>query len=56
MYNQDWMAMLNRLTAALSGALGYTVSRDLTMALLVWSSPASSSSCSGAWSDRRGAA
>ena len=36
MYNQDWMAMLNRLTAALSGALGAPVSRDLTMALLVW--------------------
>jgi len=36
MYNQDWMALLNSLTAALSGALGIAVSRDLTMALLVW--------------------
>ncbi|MEO8134468.1 MAG: branched-chain amino acid ABC transporter permease [Betaproteobacteria bacterium] len=36
MYNQDWMAMLNWLTAALSGTLGVAVSRDFTMALLVW--------------------
>ena len=36
MYNQDWMAMLNRFTAALSAALGYAFSRDQAMALLVW--------------------
>ena len=36
MYNQDWMKLLNGLTAALSGALGQAVSRDFTMALLVW--------------------
>jgi branched-chain amino acid transport system permease protein len=36
MYNQDWMAMLNRLTAISSNVIGVTVSRDLAMALLVW--------------------
>ena len=36
MYNQDWMKLLNSLTRTLSDALGHTVSRDATMALLVW--------------------
>jgi len=36
MYNQDWLALLNRLTAVLSEASGRAVSRDFTMALLVW--------------------
>lgn len=36
MYNQEWMKLLNSLTGTLSDTLGYTVSRDLTMALLVW--------------------
>jgi len=36
MYNQDFMALLNRLTAASSESAGISVSRDFVLALLVW--------------------